>query len=65
MKLSSGGRWAVSSFCPAQPVDFRQDKTEMVYSENALSSQFHLGALEIQGAKIQTIFKVSIAYYLF
>lgn len=33
MQLSSGGRWAVSSFCPAQPVDFRQDKTETVYSE--------------------------------
>ena len=36
-----GGGGAVRSFCPAQPVDFRQEKTEMVYSENALSAQFH------------------------
>lgn len=58
MKLGLRGRQAVRSFCPAQPVDFRQEKTEMVYSENALSAQFHLRALETWGGKILTIFKV-------
>lgn len=52
------GRQAVRSFCPAQPVDFRQEKTEMVYSENAISAQFHLRALETWGGKIRTFFKV-------
>lgn len=65
MKPSSGGSWAVGSFCPAQPVGFRQDKSEMVYSEIALSAQFQLRALETQGVKTPTIFKVSVAHYLF
>lgn len=65
VKPRSGGRWAVSSIRPAQPVDFRQDKTEMVYSENALSAQFHQRALETPGVKILTVFKVSKARYLF
>lgn len=44
-----GGRQAVRSFCPSQPVDFRQEKTEMVYSEDALSARFLLRALETLG----------------
>lgn len=34
-KPRSGGRWAVSPPHAAQPVGFRPDKTELVYSEKA------------------------------
>lgn len=49
MEAGLGGRQAVRSFCPSQPVDFRQEKTEMVYSEDALSARFLLRALETLG----------------
>lgn len=49
MEAGLGGRRAVRSFCPSQPVDFRQEKTEMVYSEDALSARFHPRALETLG----------------
>lgn len=65
MKARSGGSWAVGSFRLAQPVDFRQDKTETVYSENALSAPFQRRALETLGAKILTVFKVPKGHYLF
>lgn len=49
MEAGLGERQAVRSFCPSQPVDFRQEKTEMVYSEDALSARFHPRALETLG----------------
>lgn len=59
MKLGLGGGVdGLSGLFVRLNLSTSEEKTEMVYSENALSAQFRLRALEIQGGKIQTIFKV-------